>query len=242
MEQTTQQITQERAQQTAQTKLFGTLNVWKNYGSKQVLKGVNFSLPLGGIVGIFGLNGSGKTTLLKILSGLDGRYRGSVMKKDFDDVAYMSVEGGYPMDMRVKDIIRFFGKFCPQQNTEKILSSLSDAGIKEKNTLLALSSGMKQYLKFLLTVYSGASVCLFDEPFSNLDVNMREKIAKTLILESNGNRLFLITTHELKEVETLIDGFLILKDGRLSAYYVGEEVRETTGKSIAQFYKEKVNG
>lgn len=44
-----------------------------------------------------------------------------------------------------------------------------------------------------------------------------------------------------QEVETLIDGFFILKDGRLSPYYSSEKVRETTGNSVAEFYRRKVN-
>ena len=55
------------------------------------------------------------------------------------------------------------------------------------------------------------------------------------------NRIFIITTHEIKEIERLIEGFFILKDGKLSAYYDSEQVVEETGKSIVEFYKEKVN-
>ena len=92
-----------------------------------------------------------------------------------------------------------------------------------------------------MTAYSGARVCLFDEPLSNLDVNLRSKIVETLIMQCGGERLFIVTTHEIKEVETLIDGFFILKDGRLSPYYFSEKVRETTGNSVAELYRRKVN-
>ena len=58
--------------------------------------------------------------------------------------------------------------------------------------------------------------------------------------ELGAERLFVITTHEIKEVENLIDGFFILRGGRLSAYLSCEEVRER-GESIEDYYRSRVN-
>lgn len=221
--------------------MLGGKNIEKSYGKHKVLHNVNFSVENNKIVGIFGLNGSGKTTLLRILSGLDGYCKGVLEKTDFADVAYMAVDNISPPEMRVKDLVEFYATFLPNQNTQKILEELKESKIKEKSRLRNLSSGMRQYVKFLLTVYSGASVCLFDEPLTNLDVNLREKIVQTMIEEIGEERLFIITTHEIKEVERIIDGFYILKDGTLSEYYESDVVIDETGKSIEEFYKEKVN-
>ena len=221
--------------------MLGGKNIEKSYGKHKVLHNVNFSVENNKIVGIFGLNGSGKTTLLRILSGLDGYFKGVLEKTDFADVAYMAVDNISPPEMRVKDLVEFYATFLPNQNTQKILEELKESKIKEKSRLRNLSSGMRQYVKFLLTVYSGASVCLFDEPLTNLDVNLREKIVQTMIEEIGEERLFIITTHEIKEVERIIDGFYILKDGTLSEYYESDGVIDETGKSIEEFYKEKVN-
>ena len=220
---------------------FGGYSICKKYGSKVVLDGAGFSLEKSGIVGIFGLNGSGKTTLLRLLCGLDGNFQGWLYKTDFEDVAYMAVENEFPIEMRVKDCINFYARFMPNADTDKIFRALAEANISTRSFVRALSSGMRQYFKFLLTVHSGASVCLFDEPTSNLDVNLREKIAQTLIREMDEDRIFIITTHEIKEIERLIEGFFILKNGKLSPYYDCEEIVESTGKSVVEFYKEKVN-
>ena len=221
--------------------MLGGKNIEKSNGKHKVLHNVNFSVENNKIVGIFGLNGSGKTTLLRILSGLDGYFKGVLEKTDFADVAYMAVDNISPPEMRVKDLVEFYATFLPNQNTQKILEELKESKIKEKSRLRNLSSGMRQYVKFLLTVYSGASVCLFDEPLTNLDVNLREKIVQTMIEEIGEERLFIITTHEIKEVERIIDGFYILKNGTLSEYYESDVVIDETGKSIEEFYKEKVN-
>lgn len=221
-------------------KSFGCYGVTKNYGKKHVLNSVSFNCK-NGIVGIFGLNGSGKTTLLKILSGLDGFFKGLLYKTDFEDIAYMSVENYYPCDARIKDVIELGGCALKNQRTDKIYEELKAADINPKSLIRGLSTGMRQYVKFLLTVYSGASVCLFDEPLSNLDVNMRAKIIHTLISEITDDKLFVITTHEIKEIERLIDGFYILKNGSLSEYLQCDEIIAATGESIEDFYKENVN-
>lgn len=222
-------------------KAFGGVLISKSYGNKRVLNCAEFVRPLGDIVGIFGLNGSGKTTLLRILSGLDADYTGSLYKTNFDDIAYMSVDNIYPLDMRVKDAIKFHKMFSEKLDKARIMEELKCANINSNALLASLSTGMRQYVKFLLTVYSGASVCLFDEPLSNLDINLRERVKQTLIMEINQNKLFIVTTHELKEFEQLIDGFYILQYGRLSEYYEAERLIATTGQSIGEFYKEKVN-
>lgn len=226
---------------TEKKELFGCADVVKWFGRKLVLDGARFLVPYGGVAGIFGLNGSGKTTLLRILAGLDRDFEGELSKTDFEDVAYMATEGGFPFGMSVRDAVNFYAAFLPRLDADAIFRDAREAGIRPRQSVIGMSSGMKQYLKFLLTAYSGARVCLFDEPLSNLDVNLRSKIVETLIMQCGGERLFIVTTHEIKEVETLIDGFFILKDGRLSPYYSSEKVCETTGNSVAEFYRRKVN-
>lgn len=221
-----------------QIDFFGGMFLNKSYGKKEVLQNVDFSVPIHGIVGLFGLNGAGKTTLFRILSGLDGAYNGAVYKKDFEDVAYMAVDRTYPAEMRVKDLVEFQEMFFEKQQTLTIYEKLKEMQIDPFAFMFSLSSGQRQYVKFLLTIYSGASVCLFDEPMSNLDVILRDKIAKTMIMEINEKRLFMIATHEIKEFERLIDGFYILKRGVLSPYFDCEKVVSDMGKSVEEFYRE----
>ena len=221
--------------------MFGGKGITKSYGKKKVLENVEFCLDTNKIVGIFGLNGSGKTTLLRIVSGLDGYFGGTLHKTDFEDVAYMSVDTIYPPEMRVQDVLEFHETFLPTQNTDAIKAELAETNISLKSRLRELSSGMRQYVKFLLTVYSGAHVCLFDEPLTNLDVNLRAKVVQSLIREISQERLFVITTHEIKEIDRIIDGFYLLKNGKLSPYYESEGIVEETGKSVEEFYKEKIN-
>ncbi len=220
---------------------FGGELIYKRYGKKTVLNNASFRIERGGIVGIFGLNGAGKTTLLNILSGLDGNFKGSLLKTDFTDVAYASQKDFFPPDMRIKDYLNFEATFSEGFDKEKIRGKLAAAKISEKSFIFSLSSGLKQYFKFLSAVFGGKSVVLLDEPFSNLDVNLRGEVVNTLIDLTDENRLFLITTHEIKELERLIDGFFILSGGALSEYYDAEEIVGKSGKSVEEFYRETVN-
>ena len=221
--------------------MFGGHKIGKQYGKKQILHDVSFLQDGNKIIALFGLNGKGKTTLFRILSGLDGNFTGDVYKKDFEDVAYMSVDTIYPAHMRIKDIIQFHATFTPALNIAAIERDLRLAGIDLRSILPTLSSGMRQYFKFLLTIYSSASVCLFDEPFVHLDIEWRERMTQTMIREIREDRLFIIATHEIKEMETLIDGFYILSNSGLSDYYDVEETVAATGQSIQAFYKENVH-
>lgn len=221
--------------------MFGGKDITKKYGKNEVFDHVTFSVESNKIIGIFGLNGAGKTTLLRILSGLDGYFKGTLYKTDFEDIAYMSVDNIYPSAMRVSGAIKFHETFMPAQNTEKIKEEQQKAGINPNSFLKNLSSGMKQYVKYLLTIYSGASVCIFDEPLTNLDIRWRETIKKAMIEEILDGRLFIITTHEIKEFERIVDGFYILHNGKLSKYYDVEQVVSETGESIEEFYKEQIN-
>lgn len=221
--------------------MFGARELTKKYGKQNVLNGVNFELSAGKIVGLFGLNGSGKTTMFRILSGIDGDFKGELLKTDYEDVSYMSVENIYPIEMRIKDVLDFHKTFNPKQQTQAILEELERIGVKKNKLLNNLSTGLRQYFKFLLTVYSGTSVCLFDEPLTNLDVNLRNQIIKILISQASEDKLFIVSTHEIKEIDKIIDGFYVLKNGKLSEFFNAEDIVEQTGLSIEEFYKEQVN-
>lgn len=220
---------------------FGCKNISKSYGSNEVIEDASFSIKHSGIFGLFGLNGAGKSTLFRILSGHEKVFQGKILKSDYLDICHMSLNNFFPPDMKVIDLIKFNKVFLEKQNTLAIIEALEEAKISPNKLIVSLSSGMRQYLKFLTTIYSGASVCLFDEPLTNLDINVREKVVKTMIMEGFEQKVFLIATHEIKEFEKIIDGFYILKNKKLSSLYNSENIRNIYGKSIGEFYKEKVN-
>ncbi|MFR5102562.1 MAG: ATP-binding cassette domain-containing protein [Christensenellaceae bacterium] len=129
------------------------------------------------------------------------------------------------------DVVKWFGRKLVLDGARFLVPYGGVAGIfglngSGKTTLLRILAGLDRD---------------FEGELSKTDVNLRSKIVETLIMQCGGERLFIVTTHEIKEVETLIDGFFILKDGRLSPYYSSEKVRETTGNSVAEFYRRKVN-
>lgn len=115
---------------TEKKELFGCADVVKWFGRKLVLDGARFLVPYGGVAGIFGLNGSGKTTLLRILAGLDRDFEGELSKTDFEDVAYMATEGGFPFGMSVRDAVNFYAAFLPRLDADAIFRDAREAGIR----------------------------------------------------------------------------------------------------------------
>lgn len=229
------------SEKTIKKQSFGCQNITKKYGNNVVLDKASLTIKGSGIFGLFGLNGAGKSTLFSILAGHNQGFDGKVLKTDFLDVAHMSQSNYFPPDMKIKHLIKFNSIFGKKQDALAIEKALDEAKVNSKSLIISLSSGMRQYLKFLTTIYSGASVCLFDEPLTNLDINVRNEVIQALILQASEERIFLIATHEIKEFEKLIDGFYVLKNGKISNFYNSERIVECTGKSIGEFYKEKVN-
>jgi len=81
---------------------------------------------------------------------------------------------------------------------------------------------------------------LFDEPLTNLDLRFREFVLNELINQMTEDKIFIIASHEIKEFDSLLSDFVILKNGKLSILYNSENVRKTTNLSIEEFYKGKV--
>ena len=219
----------------------------------------NFTIPDGELIGLLGPSGCGKSTTLYMICGLLEPSEGQIFFGEDDVTDLPPEERGvglvfqnyalYP-HLTVRQNILF-----PLQNfkgadklSKEEMNARTEAAARlvQIESLLdrkpaELSGGQQQRVAIARALVKRPRVLLLDEPLSNLDVNLRSKIVETLIMQCGGERLFIVTTHEIKEVETLIDGFFILKDGRLSPYYSSEKVRETTGNSVAEFYRRKVN-
>ena len=73
------------------------------------------------------------------------------------------------------------------------------------------------------------------------DYNINNQIIKILISQASEDKLFIVSTHEIKEIDKIIDGFYVLKNGKLSEFFNAEDIVEQTGLSIEEFYKEQVN-
>lgn len=203
-----------------------------------MLSDVSVDIPYGTITGVLGLNGSGKSTLFNVIAGFVD-FDGEVIKEKAYDVAYMSTDNLFFSDMKLRDIVKFYKDFMPGFDAERAERELNSMQLNPKKTYGRLSMGQKRIVAFVMTVCSKAKIYLFDEPLTNLDILYREYLINTLISDIDETKAFVISSHELMELENVFSHVVILKDNKLGELTDTEDIR-ASGQSIAEFYKEAV--
>ncbi|MFB7159133.1 ATP-binding cassette domain-containing protein [Lysinibacillus sp. NPDC056232] len=215
------------------------------YMKKPILQDVSFSIPVGQIIGLVGENGSGKSTLLKVLAGLLRPSSGEVLlngtpvtRRSADEIAYLP------------DIDLFFDFYTGEQLFQHYASQFEDFSYDkacivaeflqvDKNVKLRqLSKGNRGRMKMAATLGREVPFYLMDEPFSGLDPIVREQLIKGLIQFTDiEHQTILLSTHELYEVEPILDQIILLQNGSIMAHEEVETIRDVSNKDAVQWMK-----
>lgn len=218
-------------------------NVTKKYGVKKALDEVNLELTKGKIIGLVGENGSGKSTTLKLIAGLNYPSKGEVYvneekvnRKIAASVAYLSELDEYYRFFNVKQAIDFQASQFPDFDIEKAYEIMNFMKLQPTDKLKHLSKGNRGRLKIVLSLARNVPIILMDEPFSGLDPMVRNSIVKGLISFIDlEKQLVLITTHEIREVENILDEVVAIKSGSIIGHHNVEELREEQQTSIVDW-------
>lgn len=221
-------------------------NVYKSYSNKEVLKGVNLSIPKGKIVGLLGPNGSGKTTMIKLMNNLLQADEGSIeikgMKPSIETkkiVSYLP-EKTYLNDwMKVKDILGFFKDFYADFDMEKADQMIESLKIDKNEKLKTMSKGTKEKVQLILVMSRNADLYILDEPIGGVDPAARSYILKTILANYNENSTLLIATHLISEIENICDDVIFISNGEIVLQGNVDELREEKGKSIDALFREE---
>jgi ABC-2 type transport system ATP-binding protein len=220
-------------------------NVIKKYGRKRVLNGVSFTANKGEITCLIGINGAGKTTILNAICGLTPIHGGEILingkplsKQTFEQVSYIPDTITMLPQMRIQDVMDFMGDFYDSWNTDRAEQILEFFKLNRNDKIASLSKGNTAKANLLMGLSLDVDFILMDEPFSGIDIFSREQIAEVFTSHLIEDRGVIITTHEIQDIEHLIDKAVLLEDGVVRMEFLTEEMREKEGKSVVDVMRE----
>ena len=215
----------------------------KSYGPTQALKGVDFEVPKGQVVGFLGPNGAGKSTTMKVLAGyvladegvatVAGIPVGPDSVEARRRIGYLPENNPISEDMMVLDFLRFVAEVrgVPRaQRRARLQAAIERCGLGGVlgKDIGQLSKGYRQRVGLAQAILHEPDLLILDEPTSGLDPNQIVEIRK-LITELGQEKTVILSTHILSEVENTCQRVLIINDGRLVADGAPEALRKGEG-------------
>lgn len=217
----------------------------KKYGSLSALNGVTFSVPQGRIVGLLGPNGSGKTTLLKLVAGLLTPTSGeicicgkSVGPESKALVSYLPDRTYFSKNQTIRQQLEFFQDFYADFDRSRAENMLQVLDINPNARFGSLSKGNQEKVQLVLVMSRQAKLYLLDEPIGGVDPAARDYILDTIVHNYNREATVLISTHLIADVESVLDDYLFVHNGRIVQGGSVASARDESGKSLDEVFRE----
>jgi ABC-2 type transport system ATP-binding protein len=220
-------------------------NLGKRYGTLEAIRGVNFSIKPGEVVGLLGPNGAGKTTIMKILTCYMFPSFGTVTVNGWDIferpleikklVGYLPENAPLYMDLNVLEYLSFMAEsrsLKGNTKTERIEWAVEECGLKSVvyRGIDTISKGFRQRTGLAQAILHDPEILILDEPTMGLDPNQIIEI-RELIKRLGKEKTVILSTHILREVEATCGRVLILNEGQIVAKGSPEEInREMKGE------------
>ncbi|WP_163971482.1 ATP-binding cassette domain-containing protein [Oceanobacillus halotolerans] len=221
----------------------------KKFGRKKVLDGVSFTANKGEITCLIGINGVGKTTILNAIMALTPIHGGEILidgkaihKDSYEKITFIPDAITMLPQMRIADAMEFMADFYESWNQERATEMLRFFKLKETERISSLSKGNTAKVNLLLGLALDVDYVLMDEPFSGIDMFSREQIADVFTSHLIEDRGVIITTHEIHDIEHLIDKAILLDNGTVLKAFNTEDLRESEGKSVTDVMREVYQG
>ena len=138
----------------------------------------------------------------------------------------------------IRESLNSVARYYPNYNEERARKLLRFFRLREDEQISNLSKGNVAKVGLLLGLVVDSDYLIMDEPFSGIDIFTREEVAKVFTEELIGDRGVLISTHEIQDIEALVDTAVLLDRGRIVETFSPEEVRDLEGKSIVDVMRE----
>lgn len=224
-------------------------NITKKFGRKKVLQGVSFTAEKGEITCLIGINGVGKTTILNGIMNLTPMSSGEILidgkkitKETYEKVTFIPDAITMLPQMKIREAMQFMKDFYHSWNEKRAEELLGFFKLKKEDRISDLSKGNVAKANLLLGLALDVDYLLMDEPFSGIDIFSREQIADVFTSHLVEDRGVIITTHEINDIEHLIDKVVLIDDGIVFKEFNTEEMREVEGKSVVDVMREVYRG
>ncbi len=206
---------------------------------------LNLRLEPGNIYGLLGKNGAGKSTLLKIMAGLLFPKNGHLEVVGFEpkqripqflEEIYLVTEEFHMPSMKMNRYVKFFSAFYPRFNHEAFDHYAQEFDLPTDQRLDKLSYGQKK--KFLLSfgLATDTKLLILDEPTNGLDIPSKSQFRKVVASAITEDRSFIISTHQARDMENLIDPIIILDEGQVvffqDAMQIAQKLKVTKTKEM----------
>jgi ABC-2 type transport system ATP-binding protein len=211
--------------------------VSKIYDDQYVLNKIDLQIPEHRIVGVLGANGAGKSTLFRLLMDLLqpdlGQMRVLGEKPGWKinrQIAYLPDRARWYPEHTIKQAFQFAVRLLPGFKLEKAYRLAEEMELGLKQSVSGLSRGQEARLMLILCLARDVPLLILDEPFSGIDVISREQIINGMIEQfEDRQQTILISTHEILEIEGLLDFAVFLHKGKVKLAGEVEAIRREQG-------------
>lgn len=184
---------------------------------------LELELEDGRIVGLLGKNGAGKSTLLGLLAGLLQSRSGNISVNGYEPFRrlpgfladiYMVPEEFSFQSVTIATYVKAYAPLYPKFDESKLQSIFSEFELSPQSQLNKLSHGQRKKFLIAFALSTNCKVLILDEPTNGLDIPSKSQFRKILVSSVSDEQLVIISTHQVKDIDTVIDRVVVIDEGR----------------------------
>ncbi len=225
-------------------------NLSFGYTSKKLLyKNLSLQLETGKIYGLLGRNGAGKSTLLKNIIGLLFPTSGSITVNGFSprkrlpsflETIYFIPEEVFVPPLTIHRYLELFAPFYPQFSKEQLNDYLERLDVHTTDKLNTLSFGQQKKFIIAFALACNTGILLLDEPTNGLDIPSKKRFRKLIASVMSEERMIFISTHQIRDLDNLIDQVIIVDNGDLLLNaYIGSIAERLCFRTVDEWHGEE---
>lgn len=213
-------------------------DIYKDYGNKVAVDGINLKIEKGKIFGILGPNGAGKSTLISMICGLLSKTSGEVVyeektndiRKWKENIGIVPQDFALYWDLSAEENVKFFCSLYGfkgeelQKRTDKVLDFVGLLDVK-KQLASSFSGGMKRRLNIACAIAHSPKLIIMDEPTVGVDPQSRNHVLESVLKLRDEGATIIYTSHYMQEVDDICDEIAIVDNGKVIAQGTSSELK-----------------